>query len=205
MRASGRRAPVPNGVTGPPSFIPTFSLKLPMAPMLPGLCATSASPRWSRPRESCMRESCGMFSQRGCCESFPVPRPPSADAAASWLRGVVQSESDCAERSCDTPSLCEGSSPPSTSQPSKLHCAPSYCGSGSPQESEPEGCEEFIRSEAVLSSLMGEGRCHGEEPRLPSRLPSARRWWTAAPPLPLPMVGCRCGVCAATPPAAPAN
>jgi len=41
----------------------------------------------------------------------------------------------------------------------------------SPHESEPLGWEELTLSEAVLSSLMGEGRCHGEDPRLPSRLP----------------------------------
>mmetsp|Transcript_85344 Transcript_85344/g.241903 ORF Transcript_85344/g.241903 Transcript_85344/m.241903 type:complete len:102 (+) Transcript_85344:438-743(+) len=46
-----------------------------------------------------------------------------------------------------------------------------------------------MRSDAVLSSLMGDGRCQGEEPRLPSRLPVARAGACWGP-------GPRCGVCA---------
>lgn len=42
----------------------------------------------------------------------------------------------------------------------------------------------FTRSEAVLSSLMGEGRCQGDEPRLPPRLRG---------PAEPPRCGVRCG------------
>mmetsp|Transcript_59994 Transcript_59994/g.167387 ORF Transcript_59994/g.167387 Transcript_59994/m.167387 type:complete len:157 (+) Transcript_59994:66-536(+) len=66
----------------------------------------------------------------------------------------------------------------------------------SPQDSEPDMCDDCIRSDAVLISLMGDGKCHGEEPRL---LP-----WPL-PPLPAQP---RCGggtasnsrICAAPPP-----
>mmetsp|Transcript_24838 Transcript_24838/g.74101 ORF Transcript_24838/g.74101 Transcript_24838/m.74101 type:complete len:96 (-) Transcript_24838:498-785(-) len=40
----------------------------------------------------------------------------------------------------------------------------------SPHDSDPEGCDELMRSEAVLGSLM----CHGDDPLLLSRLPAAR-------------------------------
>mmetsp|Transcript_29350 Transcript_29350/g.77598 ORF Transcript_29350/g.77598 Transcript_29350/m.77598 type:complete len:223 (+) Transcript_29350:177-845(+) len=183
---ASRRGPWPKGITGPLSVMPTRSRKLPGSPVLPGLCAMSMR-RGRLVRNLAMPDS--MLSQPACCGSLALLVGPGA----SWpLRGVAQSES---ERQCGSRSLWDGSP---KAQSSKLHCAPSEY--SAPQESDPEGCDEFSRSEAVLSVLMGEGRCHGEEPRLPSRLPSARRWWTATPLPPEEVPAWRCGVCTPAPP-----
>lgn len=87
------RAPMPCGITGPVSFMPMASRKLPIAPTIPGLCVMSK--RRVRPVRDI---SDLMFSQRACCGSLVLPRSSSkrACSVASWLLGDVQSEeSEC--------------------------------------------------------------------------------------------------------------
>lgn len=62
----------------------------------------------------------------------------------------------------------------------------------SPHDSDPDSCEEpLLLSETVLISLDGDGRCHGEEPLLPSRLLAARCCCPTVLGCPVTL----CGVC----------
>jgi len=153
-------AVVRGGTTGPDLLIGKASRKLPTAAPMPPLAPAGLKAARSMPmpprgrRANSARGNDLMFFHCFRTGSFAVRAPRPCPECSSVQPALAPSESlNCAKRGQPAPeaSLCE-TLPRDT------------C---SPHESEPGSWDESIRSDAVpvLCSLIGDGRCHGEELR----------------------------------------